>query len=218
MKYDKCTDIQLIKLIQEALITWRSTPQPRIPIWLNPKYHNLFEQQASIGWNHIITGHLSCSWQQATNKSDIHFCQWATYVITTIWLEVYNIWKHRCATNHGLTTEEERRRALLRLTPKVTAMYNEKTHIEFSDQYIFQEDLSVMLSKPTATIKQWLHKATLRVKIGKERLRQKMKIMKNQPSPKIHPFFQQIHKRPVKMCETGRRAYQPSVSGISPVH
>jgi predicted Ser/Thr protein kinase len=147
----------------------------------------------------MISGHLTSEWQHATKKSNKHFHQWATYVITQLWFEIYQIWKQQCATNHGSTAEEQQKRALLRLTPQVTALYNEQQNIEVSDHYLFSEEPASLLSKPIATIKQWLHKATLRVKVGKDRLKQKIKRKNSKQSEKIHPFFkkkQQLRQKP----------------------
>jgi hypothetical protein len=79
-------------------------------------------------------------------------------------------------------------RPWLLLTPKVTDLYNEKSKIELNNQYVFSEDISSMLDKPTATIKQWLHRATLRVKASKDWIKAKIRA-RHKSTSKIHPFF-----------------------------
>jgi hypothetical protein len=159
-------DRQLIRLISEATVKWRRTPQPRIPQWLHTKYHLLFDKQSQIGWNQILMGRFSRSWQHTTKKTSQHITQWTTYVITKIWLETYNIWKQRCTTNHGHTADEQQKLGTATLEGKVTALYKQQPVTDHSDKYIFGHSLSEMHAKPPIVIKQWLHKSTLRLKVS----------------------------------------------------
>jgi hypothetical protein len=115
IRYDKHIDRQILRLISEAITKWRTTPQPIVPTWLHSKFHTLLVKQSKIGWNHLILGRFSKSWQQATNKSSTHITQWLSFVITRIWLEIYSKWKQRCETNHGKSEKEQNRRARLAL-------------------------------------------------------------------------------------------------------
>jgi hypothetical protein len=204
IRYDSQIDRQILRLISEAITKWRTTPTPTVPTWLHPKYHTLFAKQSTIGWNHLILGRFSHSWQQATNKSSAQITQWLSFTITRIWLEIYSIWKQRCETNHGKSEEEQNRRTRLTLKPKVTELYAKQPDTDHCDQYIFSTSLSDMLARPPAVIKQWLHKATLRLKVSKERHKAKQKA----DISKIHPFFSKYKKPtsiiPIKNRKTPR--------------
>jgi hypothetical protein len=187
IRYDKHVDRQLLRLVIAAITEWRTTPHPIRPTWLDPQFHYLFAKQSDIGWNHILLGRFSTSWQIATKKSNIQTTKWISYVITRIWIETYKIWKQRCETNHGLSTDEQNKKARLKLEPKVIAVYDQQPTIDQCDQYIFSSSLSDMLARPPAVIKQWLHKATLRLQAIKER--QKIKL-KSRQKKQTSPFLQ----------------------------
>jgi hypothetical protein len=122
---------------------------------------------------------MSTAWKRATQKCTTLVHQWSAYVITQIWLETYNIWKLRY---HGVSSDKEQKQALLRLTPKVAALYNQQSEIDCYGQYNFIESTTDLLSKPSSVIKQWIHKATLRIKVSKTVWDQNSKPAKRQPN------------------------------------
>jgi hypothetical protein len=65
VNYNKSMHRKIIRLIQEAIITWRSNTQLQVPAWLQPKFQSLFAHLSIIGWNKniYILGHLSGAWQ-----------------------------------------------------------------------------------------------------------------------------------------------------------
>jgi hypothetical protein len=162
--YDKHVHRQVIHLIVRAMTDWKTTKAPPLPDNLPQRFIPLFQTQSQIGRHHIIYGRFSKEWYKALSFDHIKGCQWASYTIRTIWFCVYDIWKKRCQTHHGLTQDDQHKRQLLRLTPQAQDLYDQRHDLSTDDQYIFNINLDEMLSKPIATIKTWIHKATLRIK------------------------------------------------------
>jgi hypothetical protein len=188
ISYDKHVHRQLIQLIGRALTDWKTTKEPPLPDNLPQQFIPLFQNQSQIGWHHIIYGRFSKEWYKALSFDHIKGSQWVSYTIRTIWFCVYDIWKKRCQTHHGLTQDDQHKRQLLRLTPQVQNLYDQRHDLNIDDQYIFNINVDEMLSKPIVTIKTWVHKATLRIKNYKKRLKAKQRQIKAKIT-KIHPFF-----------------------------
>ena len=176
-------------MLTTAITQWRDTPRPPRPDFLPLQYHELFHQQSVIGWNHILAGHITTLWstvqEQINPKTP---STWVCYFIRTLWQLIYNNWKLRCDKNHGVTTQDKRQRALLKLTPKVQSLYNKQNLIEPSDHHIFSVPINELLELPTHTIENWLFKAEIRVKDSIKR----QQIMTQQNIQPIHNFFQRV--------------------------
>jgi hypothetical protein len=151
----------LIKLIILAFTDWKTTEHPVSPTFLQHKFHTLFHQQSSIGWNHIIYGHFSKEWLQAVNPNTRISKKWITHVRREIWSHIYEVWKSRCDQNHGPDTSSKHIKAMLQLQPQVVEIYNSQSTAEPSEQYIFQNPIQKTLQMPIAAIETWLFKARL---------------------------------------------------------
>jgi hypothetical protein len=175
-KYNKNIDNTLIKLITLGILEWRTTNRPERPHFVNLQYHQLFQQQCEIGWNQILHGRFSKHWtslqQQINNKVPTN---WLSYTIKIIWQHFHQIWKHRCSVNHGITQDDKRTRALLRLTPKITSLYNKIPQIDPSDCNIFEKSQEELLALPTHAIERLLHKAQILTAESIKRQQQKTK-------------------------------------------
>jgi hypothetical protein len=73
--------------------------------------------------------------------------------------------------------------ALLRLTPQVEQIYQEKSTIPSTEQHIFQKSKEELLELPTFALENWIFKAKIRIKASKKRESQKRRVTKP------HPFF-----------------------------
>jgi hypothetical protein len=188
-KYNKNLDNMLIRLLTMAVTDWRDTPRPPRPAFLPMQYHELFHQQSIIGWNHIMAGHLTTLW--STIQEQIYPTippTWTCYFIRTLWQLIYDNWKLRCDKNHGTTSHERQRRALLKLTPKIQSLYDKQHLIDPSDQYLFATPIRDLLELPTHTIENWLYKAEIRVKDSIKR----QKNLTQQNMQPIRNFFQRL--------------------------
>jgi hypothetical protein len=67
--YDKNTPRQLIQLIGLAVTDWRTTSTPTMPDFLDQRFHQLFQAQSLIGWDHILEGHFSKKWRHTYSKT-----------------------------------------------------------------------------------------------------------------------------------------------------
>jgi hypothetical protein len=101
---------------------------------------------------------------------------------------VYHIWKIRCQTHHGLSTDEHHKRSLLSLTPIIQDIYDQQEDLNNDQQYIFQMKIEDLLSRPVVTIRTWVHKPNLRIKCIKNRMKAKRKQEKSK-IVQLHPFF-----------------------------
>jgi hypothetical protein len=172
-KYNKHINKTIIKLMILAITEWRLTPHPPRPSFITQPFYNLFQQQSTIGWDQIIHGRLSSSW----NSLQRSFSQkapttWLPYMIHTIWYHSYKIWKHRCNVNIGITPQDKWQRELLRLTPKIRSLYNKISQIAQSDvETIFNYKYEEIILLPTSTIEKWIYKADIRIAASIKRTR-----------------------------------------------
>jgi hypothetical protein len=188
ISYDKQIHRHLINLIGLAITSWRGLSDPPVPDFLSPQFHDLFHRQSQIGWHHILYGRFSKAWKSHLYDNHFENCSWITFTIKTIWNNIFHIWKTRCRINHGLSDDDHRKRQMLLLEPKVVDLYGQQSELNSDDQYIFNIDIEELLTKPILTIKTWVHKATLRIKCTKNRLKAKRKQEKSK-AMHIHPFF-----------------------------
>jgi hypothetical protein len=144
----------------------------------------LFQTQGHIGWNHIIYGRFANEW---TNPLFGSTKKWLQYTIRILFQQIYEVWKARCDVNHGNSERDTRKRDLLRLTPKITKMYNLQDQIDQTDRNIFSKTSDQLLELPTNCIENWLFKAKLRIQ-NSIKLR---KLKERNITQQIHPFFQQ---------------------------
>jgi hypothetical protein len=86
------------------------------------------------------------------------------------------------------TSHERRRRALLKLTPKIQSLYDKQHLIDPSDQNLFATPIRDLLDLPTHTIENWLYKAEIRVKDSLKR----QKNFTQQNMQPIRNFFQRL--------------------------
>jgi hypothetical protein len=186
--YDKQINHQLVRLIGHAIINWRNVKEPPLPEFLSPEFQALFRNQSLIGWNHILYGRFTKTWHNHLYDNQSDNVLWITYTIKAIWHSVYQIWKTRCQTNHGSSTDDQHKRKLLILEPKVKYLYDQQEELPSEEQYIFNINIEELLTKPITTIKTWVQKATLRIKCVKSRLKAKRRKV-NLKSVHIHPFF-----------------------------
>jgi hypothetical protein len=197
--YDKNIHHHLVQLLSLSISTWRTTPHPTQPPFLQPRFHTLFQAQSNIGWHHILKGRFSKSWRHHLYRDRERTMQWITFSIRTIWYEVYTIWKTRCQIHHGISNDEKTRRALLYLTPKVEALYKQQDDLHnHTDTHMFDSTIEEMLIKPIPTIKAWVQKVTLRIKTAKD----KAKAIRRQEKTKvtqIHPFFTRSYNNQTKI-------------------
>jgi hypothetical protein len=156
-KYNKNIDNTQIKLITLGLMEWRTTANPERPHFVQSMYHQLFQEQSAIGWNHLINGRFSELWTQLQSQINNKVpTTWTRYIIKTIWHHIHQIWKHRCSTNHGITLDDKRQQALMRLKPKINALYNKQTKIDTNDNHIFEKTQEEILLLPINVIERWL--------------------------------------------------------------
>jgi hypothetical protein len=113
---------------------------------------------------------------------------WLTHIIRIIWYHSYEIWKHRCNVNIGITPQDKRQRELLRLTPKINSLYNKINLIEPSDiEAIFNYKFEEIILLPSSTIEKWIYKAEIRIAAS-------IKRQQHQDRTTNHPFKKFFHR------------------------
>jgi hypothetical protein len=127
-----------------------------------------------------------------------------------IWFHNYDIWKFRCNINHGTTQQDKRSRALLRLKPKVEALYNKQQDIDPIDLNIFEKTQEEMLLLSINIIDKWVHKAHIRIYDSIKRQKQK-------PRQTNHPIRNFVYRvilaaqQPLPQCQQQNIAPNPLV-------
>jgi hypothetical protein len=183
--YDKHVHHHLIQQIGLAVTNWRTTSRPT---FLHPQFQQLFHAQSKIGWDHILKGRFSKRWRHHLQQDRERCLQWITFTIRKIWSQLYSVWKTRCQRQHGLTDEDETKRSLLYLTPKVHELYENEKDLQQTEHYMFETPIDELLTKPIPTIKAWVHKVNLRIKTLKDKAKVKVdKKIKNHTAPSILP-------------------------------
>jgi hypothetical protein len=211
-QYHKNIDHRLVDLIKNSILVWRTTESPEVPTTLPQQYHQLFQAQQKIGWNQIIKGRFANEWQLTLDTTqEGNTKNWVTYCVRIILQGVFEVWKLRCEKEHGTTKEDIRQRALNRLTPQVSHLFDQKENIDQSDAQLFNKSKEDILIAPTAIIENWVFKTSIRVKDSIKRRRQKEK---NTILP-IHPFFHTQgpikHISITKQKQTQDRQFRPTL-------
>jgi hypothetical protein len=166
-------DPTLSRLITHAIDKWRHQNTFPIPAFLPQSYHKLFQQQSNIGWNQIIKGRLTPLWahhqdlfapnHQGVNKFSI--------LITTIYSEVYTIWKERCDVQHGKTQTDIDNKTKYQIEPRIQALYATKPRLTQLDQLLFDTPIENIMALPVNQLEHWLKRTTTIVKASLKRAR-----------------------------------------------
>ncbi len=157
-------------------ITNHSQQVQEFPIESVPtQYHQLIQDQHSIGWDQIIHGRWAREWVHQfdlikPNQGE----QLATAKLLSIWQVFHKIWRTRCELQHKDTeTKETHQRQ--QMHPKVHAIYNLKHQLDHIDQRILDQDPITIINMPTRTLKDWLTRTEAFVKKGLQRAKQRLK-------------------------------------------
>jgi hypothetical protein len=181
--HDKELNHHVLRLIGLAITHWRTTKNPARPKFLPPTLYSLFDCQAHIGWDQVLLGRFSSRWVHGSSLPNLT-TRGLTYIIKTIWNQIYDVWIQRCNRAHGDNNNSKRKMALLPLTPQVHKLYQERQTVPISEQYIFKKTVEDTLELPTAALENWIFKANIRIKQAKCRLKTQHRL--NRP---VHLFF-----------------------------
>jgi hypothetical protein len=138
-KYYPTINHQLTKLLEHALIHWRSTPKSTTPAFLHTRFAPLFDAQSSIGWHHILKGRFPTLWLSSISPDEKFASRWLPYTIKHILNLWYNVWKYRCDTNQGDNPTNKDLRMRQRLLPLVKQLYDSINRVDPSDSYVQSE-------------------------------------------------------------------------------
>jgi hypothetical protein len=76
---------------------------------------------------------------------------------------------HSTHTNHGRSTEDRRKQALLHLTPKIQQLYTQQPQTSHMDSHLFETHIDDLLTLPTHTLEKWIFPTTIRIKASIKR-------------------------------------------------
>jgi len=146
---------QLTALLINGLQTWRNGEDP-------PQDSTLAQQQASIGWSHVLDGWLTVEWRV---QQDAYWAQWKrrkpsrrwiTELIKKLWNIAWDMWAHR---NRVLHNSESYRDDILdsKINNQIRALYDGGLQMVPRDAFsMFRTPLKVLLSKPLGYKEQWV--------------------------------------------------------------
>jgi hypothetical protein len=149
-------------LLLQAVSDWRTTKQPEATTTLPESAIPLSQAQSAIGWDQIQKGRLSTKWVDMQNeylrqrRQAPKGEQWATRVVKAIWISHYQIWKSRCAQQHGESPIQIRERKLRALTPRVHALYGYRNRLDKYDRNILNRPITELLDEPVYVIEEWV--------------------------------------------------------------
>jgi hypothetical protein len=174
-KANKLTiDPMLTRLMVYALENWRNqTNPPPFPNFLPLSYRQLFKQQSQIGWDQLIKGRLTSLWvhQQDLFSSHNQGLNKLSILVSTIFTEVYRIWKDRCNIQHGKTQTDIDNKIKNQIEPRVQALYATRTRLNNIDQLPFDTPIEAIMAFPLNQLEHWLKRTTKIVKAGLIRAR-----------------------------------------------
>jgi hypothetical protein len=124
LKYKNDLHHHLIHLVKEAITSWRTTAAPPRPAFLHPAFHDLFQKQSEIGWDHVIQGRFSTAWTSIPDHPISETC--LVYIIRSTWNALHDVCVHRCNRNHGTSTDTARHRLTATIHPQVEKLYRIK--------------------------------------------------------------------------------------------
>ena len=117
----------------------------------------LVQDQASIGWQHILTGHFATKWEELqVRHSPRHGKGWTGKIITAIWHLLQELWflrnlhLHQCSP--ALLEPLNRRQ----LDSSIRALYDVRDSLPATDQHLLPASLDVLLQQPTSILQTWL--------------------------------------------------------------
>jgi hypothetical protein len=169
--FNKKINPQIIHLITMAITVWRNTPHPTQPEFLNTRFTTLFHNQSIIGWDQVLAGRFSKSWRKFLPLSYHSANQWLSYATRQIWLALYEIWKERCATQHGKTEQEKDLRIHLTIEPQIQSLFTQQHDPNIT--HLFKQPLEETLLLPTQSLLYWTQKVTTRMRTYRLSQRQK---------------------------------------------
>jgi hypothetical protein len=166
-------DPVLIRLIIYALTEWRLQQELIVPAFLPQTYLLLFQQQSKIGWNQIMKGRLTHRWvyhqdMYAPNNQGLTKL---SLLVTTIYTEIYKIWKNRCDIQHGKTQADIDDKTKYQIEPRVQALYATRTRLNYLDQLQFDTPIAEIMALPVNHLEHWLQRTTKIVKASLKRAR-----------------------------------------------
>ncbi len=161
----------LQQLLLEALRRWLDPDQPpHDQVQISPypvKLHPLIQAQNCIGWRQLFNGRFCQQWGDIQNDylyQNRHHLptkkssgqKWQIAIITVIWEQWYVLWKLRNEDVHGNDTAARATAKKREVSRRLTAIYDQCTHMEPSAQSLLFPDIRTHLEQPPWVIQNWI--------------------------------------------------------------
>jgi hypothetical protein len=143
-----------------------------------PKFRELHQAQAFVGWSQLCQGRLVTNWSQlqedyletnqATLKLDRRYYSgelWTRKVISLLWAVIRAQWNHRNADLHGKTKAENH---AIRLLGDITALYKEAPNMLTADRDLLAQPITDRMKRHPATLELWLQRTKQIARISKQ--------------------------------------------------
>jgi hypothetical protein len=166
-------DIALILLqgIRGALANqhFQMNPNNREPL-----FRTLVNAQNKIGWQHLLKGRFSKHWTQIQDRHimdepDIdHEKQsgdrWLKLVLNHLWTLIWQVWLIRNEDLHGRDKDENERKRLEKLHPRVVALYAKKDSLLARDKTILALPIQDRMQLHSRELATWVNLVTPTIK------------------------------------------------------
>ena len=156
-------------------------------------YQKLIHAQNKIGWHQLLKGRITHDFvinhdtYANLNGHKMDGEQWSSKLIQSLWNYVLSLWKHRNDTLHASNTSSPWHNK--NLQDQVKALYNQKPHIDPSDQHALNKPLHTVLKYTNKQMERWLTITRPRVKAALQRT----KTRTVRQSIAISTYFTQPH-------------------------
>ena len=157
---------QLVKLLWDGLQSiWQQTPMQDKATCDN-MLHDLCDSQASLGWDQLHWGWLSCLWgtifeqtSMPTGEADIKMGghHWIAEMAAITWQHALLLWESRNGDQHGQTQEEQDQQECDKLWPQIQgthAIWDQLPHA--AQKEVHKVPFETLMEWPLNVLHQWI--------------------------------------------------------------
>ncbi|KAI2500968.1 hypothetical protein MHU86_13513 [Fragilaria crotonensis] len=165
----RCGELNTSPRLQEYLFvtirTWLTDGEVRAVDGFPRAFQQLTESQSAIGWRHVFSGRFSVQWaiaqschleQEDVDQPTTAGVQWLVEIITTIWQQWRELWKHRNNIVHGKDEAAQHQIQKRILENRIHKVYELKHRVEPSLKHVFTSTAQYHIDKGNTHMTNWL--------------------------------------------------------------
>ena len=126
---------------------------------LNQDESALIEEQSTIGWLHILTGHFGLTWERLQLAHNPKGAGWQYKVISDLWTFMQDLWFLRNSHLHEQSPTDLDPIADRILASQVRELYDLQPSMLPQDRNLYPAPLTETLQLPRSVLTTWMHMA-----------------------------------------------------------